>query len=169
MWASGWAAAERRRTARHRRHRAGLLLLATDAERGMELAELLEAHNKDRQNVEHAGACRGGGDAGGLGDIEKLSAIVLGSRNWHPGVIGIVASRLSRLCHRPTILVSIDENGIGKGSGRSIPGFSLVEAIETCTEHLLGGGGHAMAAGISLKRGRSTRSAWPFKRRHARP
>jgi single-stranded-DNA-specific exonuclease len=86
-----------------------------------------------------------------IGDIDKVSAIVLGSRNWHPGVIGIVASRISRLCHRPTILVSIDENGIGKGSGRSIPGFSLVAAIEICTEHLLGGGGHAMAAGISVK------------------
>ena len=62
-----------------------------------------------------------------------------------------MASRISRLCHRPTILVSFDENGIGKGSGRSIPGFSLVEAIDICREQLLGGGGHAMAAGISVE------------------
>jgi single-stranded-DNA-specific exonuclease len=85
-----------------------------------------------------------------IGEIDKVSAIVLASRNWHPGVIGIVASRISRLCHRPTILVSINEEGIGKGSGRSIPGFSLVEAIDICRDHLLGGGGHAMAAGISV-------------------
>ncbi len=127
------------------------LLLADSPERGAELAALLEAHNKERQSVEQQVHAEAEVMLANLGDLEKVSAIVLGSRNWHPGVIGIVASRLSRLCHRPTILVSIDEDGIGKGSGRSIPGFSLVAAIETCSEHLLGGGGHAMAAGISIK------------------
>ncbi len=127
------------------------LLLSTDPEEGAELAALLEAHNKDRQNVEQQVHVEAEAMLANIGEIDKVSAIVLGSRNWHPGVIGIVASRISRLCHRPTILVSIDENGIGKGSGRSIPGFSLVAAIETCNEHLLGGGGHAMAAGISVK------------------
>jgi single-stranded-DNA-specific exonuclease len=53
--------------------------------------------------------------------------------------------------HRPTILVAIDESGMGKGSGRSVPGFSLVEAIGECREYLVRGGGHAMAAGISLE------------------
>lgn len=126
------------------------LLLSTDADQGAALAELLEAHNKDRQNVEQQVHLEAEAMLAGIGDIDKVSAIVLGSRKWHPGVIGIVASRISRLCHRPTILVSIDENGIGKGSGRSIPGFSLVEAIDICRDHLLGGGGHAMAAGISV-------------------
>lgn len=126
------------------------LLLATDSDEGAMLAELLEAHNKDRQNVEQQVHAEAEAMLSDIGDIESVSAIVLGSRNWHPGVIGIVASRISRLCHRPTILVSIDENGIGKGSGRSIPGFSLVEAIDICRAHLLGGGGHAMAAGISV-------------------
>lgn len=127
------------------------LLLAGTPETAMELANLLEAHNKDRQGVEQAVHAEAEAMLGTLGDLEELSAIVLGSRNWHPGVIGIVASRISRLCHRPTILVSFDENGIGKGSGRSIPGFSLVEAIDICREQLLGGGGHAMAAGISVE------------------
>jgi len=127
------------------------LLLATDPEEGAALAELLEAHNKDRQNVEQQVHVEAEAMLATLGDLEKLSAIVLGSRNWHPGVIGIVASRISRLCHRPTILVAFDANGIGKGSGRSIPGFSLVEAIDICRDHLLGGGGHAMAAGISVE------------------
>ncbi|MBB5035500.1 single-stranded-DNA-specific exonuclease RecJ [Prosthecobacter vanneervenii] len=126
------------------------LLLAADPDEGAMLAELLEAHNKDRQNVEQQVHAEAEAMLAGIGDLESVSAIVLGSRSWHPGVIGIVASRISRLCHRPTILVSIDENGIGKGSGRSIPGFSLVEAIDICRAHLLGGGGHAMAAGISV-------------------
>jgi single-stranded-DNA-specific exonuclease len=127
------------------------LLLADEMETAAELANLLEAHNKDRQNVEQAVHAEAEAMLGALGDLEQLSAIVLGSRSWHPGVIGIVASRISRLCHRPTILVSFDENGVGKGSGRSIPGFSLVEAIDICRDHLLGGGGHAMAAGISVE------------------
>jgi single-stranded-DNA-specific exonuclease len=127
------------------------LLLADDPGEGAMLASLLEAHNKDRQEVEQQVHAEAEVMLSGIGDIESTSAIVFGSRNWHPGVIGIVASRLSRLCHRPTILVAFDENGIGKGSGRSIPGFSLVQAIETCGEHLLGGGGHAMAAGISVE------------------
>ncbi|MFC5454456.1 single-stranded-DNA-specific exonuclease RecJ [Prosthecobacter fluviatilis] len=126
------------------------LLLATDSDEGSALAELLEAHNKDRQNVEQQVHLEAEAMLADIGEIDKVSAIVLASRKWHPGVIGIVASRISRLCHRPTILVSIDENGIGKGSGRSIPGFSLVEAIDICRDHLLGGGGHAMAAGISV-------------------
>ncbi len=127
------------------------LLLAPEMETAAELANLLEAQNKDRQNVEQAVHAEAEAMLGTLGDLDDLSAIVLGSRNWHPGVIGIVASRISRLCHRPTILVSFGEDGVGKGSGRSIPGFSLVEAIEVCNEHLLGGGGHAMAAGISVE------------------
>ncbi|MBE7496348.1 MAG: single-stranded-DNA-specific exonuclease RecJ [Verrucomicrobiaceae bacterium] len=127
------------------------LLLAAEPEKAMELANLLESHNKDRQSVEQAVHAEAEAMLATMGDIEQHSAIVLGSRNWHPGVIGIVASRISRLCHRPAILVSFDENGVGKGSGRRIPGFSLVEAIDICRDHLLGGGGHAMAAGISVE------------------
>ncbi len=127
------------------------LLLSKDPAEGAELAGMLEAHNKDRQSVEQQVHLEAEAMLSTIGDIEKVSAIVLGSRKWHPGVIGIVASRISRMCHRPTILVSFDENGIGKGSGRSIPGFSLVEAIDICRAHLLGGGGHAMAAGIAVE------------------
>jgi single-stranded-DNA-specific exonuclease len=145
------------------------LLLAADADEGAALAELLEAHNKDRQNVEQQVHIEAEAMLSNIGEIDKVSAIVLASRNWHPGVIGIVASRISRLCHRPTILVSIDENGIGKGSGRSIPGFSLVEAIDICRDHLLGGGGHAMAAGISVHEDKidSFRSAFQVAAREA--
>src|SRR5690606_26027256 len=78
---------------------------------------------------------------------------VLGSRAWHHGVVGIVASRLMRQYHKPTFVIAIDEHGVGKGSGRSIEGVSLVDAIRACEEHLIAGGGHAMAAGLSIHEG----------------
>jgi single-stranded-DNA-specific exonuclease len=126
------------------------LLLAEDPVEAAEYAALLESHNRDRQAVELEVYNEAERMLQELGDLEQVPAIVLGSRNWHPGVVGIVASRISRLTHRPAILFSFDENGMGKGSGRSIPGFSLVEAIDYCREHIVRGGGHAMAAGVSV-------------------
>ena len=64
-----------------------------------------------------------------LPPAHRSHAIVVGSRGWHPGVVGIVASRLMRQYHKPTFIIAIDEDGVGKGSGRSIEGLSLVEAI----------------------------------------
>ena len=81
---------------------------------------------------------------------ERDNVIVLGSRTWHPGVVGIVASLLMRRYHKPTFVISLDENGIGKGSGRSIPGVSLVQAIHECSDSLISGGGHDMAAGLVI-------------------
>jgi single-stranded-DNA-specific exonuclease len=127
------------------------LLLSEDREEAMMFAELLDGHNRDRQGVELKVFEEAVAALGDLREVEKRSAIVIGSRAWHPGVIGIVASRISRMFHRPTILVAIDESGMGKGSGRSVPGFSLVSAIGECRDHLVRGGGHAMAAGISVE------------------
>lgn len=126
------------------------LLLAEDPVVAAEYAALLENHNRDRQAVELEVYNEAERLLAELGDLDQVPAIVLGSRKWHPGVVGIVASRISRLTHRPAILFSFDENGMGKGSGRSIPGFSLVEAIDYCREHIERGGGHAMAAGVSV-------------------
>lgn len=130
------------------------LLLCDDPEQAAVFAEQLDFHNRDRQGVEMRVFEEALAALGDLHQVEKRAAIVLGSRDWHPGVIGIVASRISRMFHRPTILVAIDEHGMGKGSGRSIPGFSLVEAIAHCRDHLVRGGGHAMAAGISVEEAR---------------
>jgi single-stranded-DNA-specific exonuclease len=130
------------------------LLLSEDREEALAFAEQLDLHNRDRQGVELRVFEEAVAALGDLSQVEKRPAIVLGSRNWHPGVIGIVASRISRMFHRPTILVAVDESGMGKGSGRSVPGFSLVEAIEFCRGHLVRGGGHAMAAGISVEEAR---------------
>jgi len=77
--------------------------------------------------------------------------IVLGSREWHPGVVGIVASRLMRMYYKPTFIIAIDDEGVGKGSGRSVEGMNLVGAIRACDEHLISGGGHEMAAGLSIE------------------
>jgi single-stranded-DNA-specific exonuclease len=77
---------------------------------------------------------------------------VVGAPGWHPGVLGIVASRLMRKYHRPSIVVGFDEQGMGKGSGRSIAGLPLVEALRECAPFLDKFGGHEMAAGVSLRR-----------------
>lgn len=76
--------------------------------------------------------------------------VVLSSEKWHPGVIGIVASRIVERIHRPVVLVAID-GGEGKGSGRSIPGFHLHEAFVACAGHLIRFGGHRAAAGCSIE------------------
>jgi single-stranded-DNA-specific exonuclease len=132
-----------------------LATLTTDCRRlARELAQKLDEYNKERQN--HEGLIRR--EAVEMlkrdFDPERDPVIVLGSRSWHHGVVGIVASRLMRQYHKPTFIIAIDDNGIGKGSGRSIPGVSLVEVIRACEGELIAGGGHAMAAGLSIEEGK---------------
>lgn len=127
------------------------LLLTTDETEAGQLAALLDEQNRERQTVE-----RQIFEAADKALVENFNAatdaaIVLGSRDWHPGVLGIVASRLARKYHRPTILVAFDAAGLGKGSGRSIEGLSLVEALSRCAEHLEKFGGHEMAAGLAVQ------------------
>lgn len=126
------------------------VLLASDHSDAMQGAQMLDQHNRERQTVENTVFKEAEAMLQTLGSLDDLPSIVLGSRDWHPGVVGIVASRVSRMCHRPAILIAIDEGGMGKGSGRSIPGISLVEAIEPCRHLLAKGGGHAMAIGLSV-------------------
>ena len=66
------------------------------------------------------------------------------------GVVGIVASRISKFYHRPTFIIAIDEDGLGKGSGRSVPGISLVDALNASRDLIEAGGGHEMAAGVTV-------------------
>ncbi len=84
-------------------------------------------------------------------NLRASSVIVLGSRGWHPGVVGIVASVLMRRYYKPTFIISFDANGCGKGSGRSLPGISLVDALHACASTIVGGGGHDMAAGLEIR------------------
>jgi single-stranded-DNA-specific exonuclease len=113
----------------------------------LDLADELENFNRTRQKLEQAIFAEA---MAMLQESTNDPVIVVGSRAWHAGVVGIVASRLMRMYHKPVFVISIDENGIGKGSGRSISGISLVEAIGSCREHLIAGGGHHMAAGLSI-------------------
>ncbi len=122
-------------------------LMCNDKEEAADLAKLLDDYNRERQAMEE----RARREA--LIMQEKFHqdpVIVLASRDWHPGIVGIVASRLMRQFHKPCFIISIDQSGVGKGSGRSIHGVSLVGAIEQCRPILHAGGGHEMAAGISV-------------------
>ena len=127
------------------------LLVTRDETEAAELAALLDAQNGERQLVEKKIFAEAEKELMKTFDPQHNAAIVLGAREWHPGVLGIVASRLARKYHRPTIVVGFDSNGLGKGSGRSIEGLSLVEALARCEEHLEKFGGHAMAAGLTVR------------------
>ena len=85
-------------------------------------------------------------------DLDKHKVIVLGGKNWHHGVIGIVSSKVTEMYFKPSILLSFEEDGMGKGSGRSIPGFDLHEALTKCGQTIEKFGGHSMAIGITLKK-----------------
>ena len=125
------------------------LLLAIDPLRAEQMAEALNKGNQERQQVESKVLS----EALALVEADPAIAgdkvLVLASENWHPGVIGIVASRLADRFYRPVFIISIEE-GKGKGSARSIPGFNLYQAMVSCQEHLDQFGGHAMAAGFSI-------------------
>lgn len=127
------------------------LLLTRDEHEAEELAAFLDAQNRERQAVERKICDEAEEKLTEAFDPERDAAIVLGSRDSHPGVLGIVASRLARKYHRPTILVAFDPTGLGKGSGRSIEGLSLVEALDRCAGHLERFGGHEMAAGLAVR------------------
>jgi single-stranded-DNA-specific exonuclease len=132
-----------------------LEILMTDCRRtAHDLAVKLDAYNKERQT--HEGLIRREAVEMLTRDFdpERDPVIVLGSRAWHHGVVGIVASRLMRQYYKPTFVVAIDKDGVGKGSGRSIAGISLVDAIRACENDIKAGGGHAMAAGLSIEEGK---------------
>lgn len=127
------------------------LLLCRESNQARLLAECLDAQNRERQALELATREEAERIIAEMPPSDRSHGIVVGARGWHPGVVGIVASRISKQYHRPTFVIGIDEDGLGKGSGRSITGVSLVEALDSCRHLLVSGGGHDMAAGVSLR------------------
>lgn len=125
------------------------LLLTGDEAHAATLAAELNASNEERQSLEQLILRDALDMVRNNPAMTSRKSIVLASESWHCGVIGIVASRIVDLFHRPTILISLAE-GNGKGSGRSIPGFHLHDALQACSEHLLRFGGHKYAAGLSI-------------------
>lgn len=125
------------------------LLLSRDIAEAERLAAMLDASNAERQEIERQILHDALAQISAIPDIASKRTIVLASCDWHPGVIGIVASRMVDLYHRPTVLISM-KNGTGRGSGRSIPGFHLYQALQACEDTLVKFGGHRQAAGLSI-------------------
>lgn len=134
---------------RLRRADAGLELLLTEDERRAEqIANELDEVNAERRAVEQRIVWQAEAEVAELGE---RPAYVLVGEDWHPGVIGIVASRIVEHHYRPAILVALDGE-LGSGSGRSIPGFDLLGALHAAAEHLERYGGHRAAAGLTVRR-----------------
>ena len=129
------------------------LLLTDDPQEAAQLAERLERHNADRQDLDQR-ILREAIELVEQGmDLQRDAAFVLASEGWHPGVVGIVASRVVERYGRPTFLIGF-EDGIGKGSGRSISRFDLHSALVECADLLDRFGGHRMAAGVTVRQDR---------------
>jgi single-stranded-DNA-specific exonuclease len=127
------------------------LLLAEDMEQAEKLALYLDTVNRERQEVQAQIYAEAKAAIEADGGVDNRWAIVLASEHWHPGVVGIVASRLVEEYGRPTVLIGL-EGDSGKGSGRSIAAFHLYNALVACREVLVGFGGHEHAAGIRIHR-----------------
>lgn len=127
------------------------LLLSKNINEVTELTKKLNEHNRERQETEKSIF------ENAIKQIEKEhldenKAIIVGGKNWHHGVIGIVSSKITEMYFKPSILLSFEKDGIGKGSGRSIPGFDLHEALMQCTDTIEKFGGHSMAVGITVRK-----------------
>ncbi len=125
------------------------LLTSDDPAEAMVLAAELDRLNVDRRSIEADVTA----EAMAIADPDSNMAVALvAGAGWHPGVIGIVASRLKDRLHRPTIVIALGDDGIGKGSGRSLPGVDLGAAVLAAKDAglLIAGGGHAMAAGLTV-------------------
>ena len=130
----------------------GARLLATDdPHEASALAEMLDQLNTERREVESAVRDLAIEQAEARGYDAPL--VWAAGKNWHPGVVGIVASRLKEASNRPAVVIGIDEDGMGKGSGRSVSGIDLGAAIQRLASEglLVKGGGHKMAAGLSVE------------------
>lgn len=128
------------------------LLLTEDENKAKELAEVLEDVNRERQNIESKILKQAEECIENNLNLDYDKVIVLSSPDWHPGVIGIVASRITEKYNRPSILIA-EKGEEGQGSGRSIPGFNLFEALDNqnISNLLVKYGGHSQAAGLSIK------------------
>jgi single-stranded-DNA-specific exonuclease len=130
------------------------LFLTEDEARAAEIASELSRANGERRATEREVANAAEAALRELPEhLREAPGLVVAGEGWHPGVIGIVASRLVERHHRPVIVISLEADGSGRGSGRSIPGFDLLAGLEACSDHLASFGGHKAAAGLELKAG----------------
>lgn len=127
------------------------LLLSGSASEASRLADELDTANRERQQVERGIVEELKGRIGSSDRLTHLHSIVEAEADWHPGVVGIVASRLVQQFHRPTVVIGMDDMGRAKGSCRSITGLNIVDALDDCRDLLVKHGGHAMAAGLEIE------------------
>jgi single-stranded-DNA-specific exonuclease len=127
------------------------LILTEDLVRAAQIADELDRANSERRHTEQAIRIQAEAQIALRGESGGRSAYVLAGEAWHPGVIGIVASRLAEHHRRPVVLIALDGE-TGRGSGRSIDGYDLLGGLNACAEHLLRYGGHSAAAGVELER-----------------
>ncbi|MFH0881570.1 MAG: single-stranded-DNA-specific exonuclease RecJ [bacterium] len=130
-------------------NRAVDLMITSNEQRARHLSQELEHENQERRRIDTATLDEAIDEVEATFDATRDYALVLARESWHGGVIGIVASRLIERYYRPTVMISI-EDGVGKGSARSIPGFDIYEALGKCSDLLEQFGGHTYAAGLSL-------------------
>lgn len=127
------------------------LLTTSDKTRAEELASILVRENKRRQLIQEDIVNDAIRLVHSQVDLENNKVVIIGSKGWHPGVVGIVASRIKDEFSRPAIVIAFDKEGIGKGSARSIPHLDLYEALSYAAKFLEGYGGHPMAAGLTVR------------------
>jgi single-stranded-DNA-specific exonuclease len=133
------------------------LLLETDPTEAVRIATELDRLNTERRQIEQAAEAQAEAEAiAALGLEDKGAVIVTASEGWHPGVVGLVASRLREKFSRPVFAIALEPGGVGTGSGRSIAGVDLGKAVRQAVHQglLVKGGGHAMAAGVTLRKER---------------
>lgn len=129
------------------------LLTTEDTARAIWLADYLNELNKNRQTVERRILKHAKEMVGENPDWEQAAALVLAHEDWHPGVIGIVASRVAEHFQKPTVMISLHRpDDLGQGSCRTFAGFDLHTGLENCSEHLYSFGGHKAAAGLKVKK-----------------
>jgi single-stranded-DNA-specific exonuclease len=131
------------------------LLLEEDPTEAARLASELDRLNRERQQIEQSALVQAEAEAlAALGLEEKGAVVVTAARGWHPGIVGLVAARLKERYARPAFAIALEGGGIGTGSGRSIAGVDLGRTVRLAVQEglLLKGGGHAMAAGVTLKK-----------------
>ena len=141
------------------------LLLSKDIYQVNDLTKKLNEHNKERQETEK-NIFKEVIEKINKDHLDEHPVIVVAGEHWHHGVIGIVSSKVSEMYFKPSILLSIEEDGIGKGSGRSIPGFDLHDALMKCSKKgvIEKFGGHSMAVGITVKKENIEKFAEEFEK-----
>lgn len=132
------------------------LLVSEDKQTAYSHAALLNELNQERQKIEEEIVRQAMKMIEDEEENKNRDVLVVYQKGWHEGVIGIVASRITEKYYKPSFVISFDENGIGKGSGRSIPGFHLFQAMNEIEDCMIGFGGHAQAAGMSVSQEKIT-------------